>query len=47
MSHCKNSARDTAIGKRWICSAVEGGECSAVAVEYGVVSFCELGDFIC
>ena len=23
MSHCKNSVRDTAIGKRWICSDSE------------------------
>ena len=23
MSHCKNSVRDTAIGKRWICSDIE------------------------
>ena len=44
------------IGKRWICSDSEKRtlrrvwattEESEVAMEYGVVSFCELGDFIC
>ena len=56
ISHCKNSVRDTVIGKRWICLDSEKRtlhrvwaitEESEVAMECGVVSFCELGDFIC
>ena len=55
MSHCKNnSVRDTAIGKRWICSNSErragsagGGPSHVLALECGVVGFPELGDFIC
>ena len=56
ISHCKNSVRDTVIGKRWICSDSEKRtfhrvwaitEESEVAMECGVVSFFELGDFIC
>jgi len=56
MFHCKNSVRDTVIGKRWTC--LDSGritlhrvwaitEKSAVAMECGVVSFCGLGDFMC
>ena len=57
MSHYKkNSARDIAIGKRWICSDSERStlhkvwaitEETAVTMECGVVSCGELGDFIC
>ena len=56
MSHRKNSVRDTAIGKRWICLDSERStlhrvwaiiEESAEAMEYDVVSFLRLGDFIC
>ena len=56
MSHCKNSVRDTVIVKRWVCLDSERStlnrvwaitEESAVATECGVVSFFELGDFIC
>ena len=48
MSHCKNSLRDTVIGKKWICSDLERGtlqECgpsqrmNVVAMECAVVSF--------
>ena len=55
MSHCKNSVRDTVIGKRWICSDSERStlhrvwaitEESAGAMECGVASFLELGEFI-
>ena len=55
MSHCKNSVRDTAIGKSWVCLDSERSthhrvwaiteECT-VAMECGVVSFCKLRDFI-
>ena len=56
MSHCKNSVRDTAIGKRWICSdserstlqrewAITEGKCCDHGC--GVVRFCKLGEFIC
>ena len=56
MSHCKNSIRDTVIGKKWICSDSERStlhrvwvitEESTVAIECGVVRFYELDDFIC
>ena len=56
MSHCKNSVRDTKIGKRWICSYSERStlhrvwaitEESAVAVECDVAIFCQLGELIC
>ena len=54
MSHCKNSVGDTVIGKRWICSDSErstlqerGPSQREAAMEYGVVSFRGLGDFIC
>ena len=54
MSHCKNSVRDKAIGKRWICLDSErsilqerGPSQRGVAMEYDVVSFHRLGDLIC
>ena len=56
MSHCKNSVRDTKIGKRCICSYSERStlhrvwaitEESAVALECGLSIFCQLGEFIC
>ena len=56
MSHCKNSVGDTVIGKRWICSDSERStlcgcgplqRASVSAMEYGVASFCDLGEFIC
>ena len=56
MSDCKNSVRDTEIGKKRICSDSERStlhrvwaitEETAAAMECGVVSFQELGDFIC
>ena len=52
----KNSVRDTVIGKRWICSDSERStlcgcgplqRASVSAMEYGVASFCDLGEFIC
>ena len=55
MSHCKNSVRDTVIGKRWIYSDSERStlhrvwtitEESAGAMECGMASFFELGEFI-
>ena len=56
MSHCKNSVRDTEIGKRWICSdserstlcrvwAMAEGKCFCHGC--GVARFGELGEFIC
>ena len=56
MSHCKNSVRDTAIGKRGFvrilreahsAGCVSLQRASAEAMEYGVASFCELDEFIC
>ena len=56
MSHCKNSIRHTEIGKRWICldskrSTFSGcgpsQRVSSLAMECGVASFFELGEFIC
>ena len=54
MSYFQNSMRDTAIGKRWICLDSErstlqerGPSQREAAMEYGVVSFRGLGDFIC
>ena len=56
MSRCKNSVRDTAIGKEVDLFGFREKhthrvwaitEESAVAMECGVVSFCKLGDFIC
>ena len=56
MSYCKNSVRDTKIGKRCICWDSERStlhrvwaitEESAGAMECGVASFFELGDFTC
>ena len=56
MSHYKNPVRDAVIGKRWICSDSDRStlhrvwaitEESAAAMECGVASFQELGDFIC
>ena len=56
MSHCKNSVRDLAIGKRWVCLDSERStfhrvwaitEETTVAVECGIASFFELGDFMC
>ena len=57
MSHCKNSVRDTAIGKSdgfvWIQREAHSAGCgtlqraSASAMECGVASFCQLGESIC